>query len=160
MALLLLNLASIIYGSWIIYLVLLWGIFSTFGGKNENNVRPKRDEGMSPFCVGELSCEEKASHGCNGEAHFELGSGKTLLDRQEKSLGRRCSGRGLTAGSPAELESQLVCSVFQSLWCKSSPRGWFPANDVRKPRPAVLLHGISTGQTWWTKTTSKAWAEC
>ena len=37
------------------------------GGKNEKNVRPKRDEGMSLFCVGEFSCEEKASHGRNGE---------------------------------------------------------------------------------------------
>lgn len=70
-------------------------------GGNENNMRPKRDEGMSPFCVGEFSCEEKASHGCNEEVHFELGSGKTLLDHQEKSLGWRCSGRGLTTGSPA-----------------------------------------------------------
>ena len=31
---------------------------------------------------------------------LELGSGKTLLDHQ-KSLGRPCSGRGLTTGSPA-----------------------------------------------------------
>lgn len=78
MAVLLLNPASIIYGPWIIYLVLLWGyIFHLPEENNEKNVRPKPDEGpavraLSAFCISEFPCEEKTSHWCDYEVRVNL----------------------------------------------------------------------------------------